>query len=242
MTDIPRSAIISTHNRREELYRCVKALAPQCSHILIIDNASDPPIGRHPADLQRLWDCANPADCVIDVHWDCEQPPNLSRLWNLGINRAARRWRTFAETLGEPARWDVAVVNDDATVPPGWFDEVAGTMRQWGADAASHNPFEPATRAYGADAPMSVTTRLAGWAFVLRGEWEGARFDERLRWWCADDLVSLRAREAGGLVLVGGLAVPNEYADKSTYENPFLASQTAVDMATFVEITGRRPW
>jgi hypothetical protein len=87
---------------------------------------------------------------------------------------------------------------------------------------------------------MSVLTRLAGWAFILRGEWEGARLDEQFRWWCGDDDISLRARQGGGLVHVGGLHVPNEHADQST--TGVLAGQTALDMQAFVDKHGRRPW
>lgn len=245
---IPRSAVIATHNRRAELYRCVEALAPQCSHILIIDNATDPPLGHDEQDAVRLLGCADPAMCVVDVIRDPEQPPNLSRLWNLGIDRVAHRWRTFCLTLGVAPRWDVAVVNDDATVPPGWFDALSREMRRFDEvkAACSCPPFDElppsAFRAYGPTAPMGVHSRLTGWAFVLRGEWEGARFDERFRWWCGDDDISLRARLAGGLVQVGGFPVPNEHADQSTYDNPFLSAQTAVDMAVFVEKWGKRPW
>jgi GT2 family glycosyltransferase len=142
------------------------------------------------------------------------------------------------------SRWDVAVLNDDAVPPPNWFDGVASAMRDHGADAASSDPFDQMqpgmTAAMHAGAPMSVHTRLAGWAMMLRGEWEGAHFDERLRWWFGDDELSLRAREAGGLVHVGGYPVPNTHADTSTVG--VLAEQAGRDRATFVEITGRQPW
>jgi hypothetical protein len=136
----------------------------------------------------------------------------------------------------------VAVLNDDAVPPPGWWDALSAELRTTGAVAASSDPFgafPPGYRQwYGPDAPMSTVTRLTGWAMLLRGEWEGARFDERLRWWYADDLISLQAREAGGLVHVGGYPVPNTGANTST--TGVLAEQAGRDM--FVEITGRQPW
>jgi hypothetical protein len=244
MLEIPRSAVVATHNRRKELYRCVEALSTQCGHIVVIDNATDPPLGHDEADaLAIMRAVADPHTCVLDTIRDDEQPPNLSRLWNRGLDRVADHWRSYHRAVGTQPHWDVAVVNDDATVPPGWFDALAGPMRALDAMAASHGEFigpEWGEVLLGPSAPLSVTTRLAGWAFILRGEWGGARFDERLRWWYSDDLLSLRAREAGGLLHIGGLRVLNEHADKST--TGALAEQAGRDRATFIEITGRQPW
>ena len=89
------------------------------------------------------------------------------------------------------------------------------------------------------DAPCAIETRLTGWAFVLRGE-AGLRLDERFRWWCGEDDVSMRARRAGGLVHVGGYPVPNTGANSSTVG--VLAEQAAKDMQTFVDKWGVRPW
>lgn len=235
---IPQGAVIATHNRPVELHRCVEALAPQVDVIVVVDNASDPPVGfprRIPSGSVRYGDIDTTR---VQVLRDPEQPPNLSRLWNLGLD-----WLAEYFAGGDVDGYDVAVVNDDATVPPGWFDAVAGAMRRFGADAASHGPFMGDAGGavhLGTSAPMSVTTRLAGWAFVLRGEWGGARLDEQFRWWCGDDDISLRARQAGGLVHVGGLHVPNEHADQST--TGLLAEQAALDMQAFVDKHGRRPW
>jgi hypothetical protein len=241
---IPRVAVVATHNRPAELARLLDAITPQCNKVFIIDNASTPPVC-YPGG--RLWgvgmdDPHCPGASLItrvEVIRDEEQPPNLSRLWNVGLD-AAREYVRGGDYVGH----DVAVLNDDAVPPPGWWDAVSGAMRLHGADAACADPFDrlpPGTSwELHADAPMAVTTRLAGWAMLLRGEWEGARFDERLRWWYQDDLISLRAREAGGLVHVGGFPVPNTGANTSTVG--VLAEQAGRDRATFVEITGRQPW
>lgn len=238
----PRAVVIATHNRPKELLRCVEAIAPQVDVIVVVDNASDPPVnlperipgGRDPYDVDTVH---------VYVLRDPEQPPNLSRLWNVGLN-----WVADYFAGGDINYYDVAIVNDDATVPAGWFDALSGWLRNENVQplmaACSTPPFDelPAghRRFCDASSPMSVYTRLTGWAFVLRGEWEGARFDERLRWWYADDMISLRAREAGGLVQVGGFPVPNEHADQSTIG--VLAEQAGRDRATFIEITGRQPW
>ena len=239
----PRIAVVATHNRPAELARLLDAIAPQCDAVFVVDNASTPPV-------QLSWDrfSAGREDpgapgtfrrCRVHVTRDEEQPPNLSRLWNVGIDAA----RDYVRG-GDITAWDVAILNDDAVPPPGWWDAVSTAMREHGAMAGSSCPFDsiPAgtVRLHFGDVPASVTTRLAGWAMLLRGEWAGARFDERLRWWCGDDDLSLRARVAGGIVHVGGVPVLNTCENQST--TGVLAEQTAKDMQTFVDIHGRRPW
>lgn len=240
---IPRIAVVATYNRPAELARLLDAIAPQCDAAYIVDNASTPPV-----ELPKRWPAQGREDpgapgtflrLHVRVIRDEEQPPNLSRLWNVGID-AARDYVRGGDYIGH----DVAVLNDDAVPPPGWWDTVSGAMRLYGADAGSSDPFGHlplgVTQHWRYDAPLSVTTRLAGWAMLLRGEWDGARFDERLRWWTGDDDMSLRARQAGGIVHVGGFPVPNTGADTST--TGVLAEQAGRDMQTFVDIHGRRPW
>ena len=234
MRTIPRYAVIPTHNRHEQLASLVKSLEPQCDSIIVIDNASDPA-------LSELWlksQLVEPKKTSIFVFHDPEQPPNLSRLWNKGIDAAKLGCDVFRDQ-----RWDVAILNDDAVVPSNWWDAVSGAMREVNAAAASADPFGelPLGRKHLwlGNAPQSVYTRLAGWAFMLRGE-AGLRADERLRWWYADDLLSLQAREGGGLVHVGGVAVSNTGANSSTVG--VLAEQAGRDRQTFVDITGRQPW
>lgn len=228
---IPRYAVVPTHNRHDQLAALIKALGPQCDHILIIDNASTPPV-------TSMWLAVASGFTNTVVIVDDEQPPNLSRLWNRGIDLAALGARVF----GKPA-WDVAVLNDDAVVPPDWWDNVSGAMRGLGMMAACADPrgvLGPSqVRIFRGDAPCSTSTRLAGWAFMLRGEAQ-LRADERLRWWYGDDLLSLQARNLGGLVHVGGVAVGNVFADQSTVG--VLAEQAGRDRQTFIDITGRQPW
>lgn len=239
--NVPRLAVVATHNRPVELTRLLDAIASQCHAVFVIDNASMPPVRLPPVRLDGLCDPVTglQLSCWLKVIRDEEQPPNLSRLWNVGIDAACDYVRG-----GDYVVADVAVFNDDAVPPPGWWDAMSGAMRLYGADAASSDPFNllppGVVHTLGRIAPMSVATRLAGWAMLLRGEWSGARFDERLRWWCGDDDLSLRARQAGGLVHVGGYPVLNTGENTST--TGVLAEQTARDMQMFVDIHGRRPW
>src|SRR6185369_11511991 len=157
----PRVAVIPTHNRHDELYRCVTAIAPQVELIVVIDNASERPVLVN--DLVNVV----PENARLMVVDDQEQPPNLSRLWNIGIDIA----HNYFHMRGE---WDVAVLNDDAIPPPGWFDAVSHAMRSTTALAGCSHPFNALplgqVQIHGPDAGFSVATRLAGWAFMLRGE------------------------------------------------------------------------
>lgn len=244
MHEIPRAAVIPTHNRPAELQRCVEAIAPQVDYLVVVDNACDEPVCD--SDLFTMAsgvrdDRAD--DFGVTVIADPEQPPNLSRLWNVGLTRAHQLiFNGMYET--PPAGWDVAVLNDDAVPPPGWFDTISAAMRSTTAVAGCNDPFDrlgPGQVVFhGPEAPPSVLNRLAGWAMVLRGEWPGARFDESMRWCFSDDDISYRARLDGGLVYVGGVQALNTLADTVTWAH--FAEQAGQDRAAFVAKHGVQPW
>lgn len=222
---IPRFAVIATRNRPDDLARCVESIAHQCNGIVVINNntaleAVD--------DVMATW-----PDLVMSCHIPT-QPPNLSRLWNTGLDIIV----DMAELDGEG--YDVAILNDDAIVPPGWFQAMSDAMREHGAAAACQQPFgSQLTQVWGPDVAPSVATRLTGWAFLLRGEL-GLRFDEQFEWWGGDDDMSIQARRSGGLVMVPGFPVQNVHANESTVG--VLLEQSAVDMQRFVDKHGVRPW
>lgn len=220
-----RYAVVPTHNRPAELVRLLESVEGQVDQVLVIDNASDP-VFQIPAKYHH-W---------VDMHSDPEQPPNLSRLWNNGL-----RWIEHLEAEVGGTEWDVAILNDDAIVPPGWFDAVGITMReQHAAAGCSCDRRAPGTMFhFGPEMKPSQDTRLTGWAFMLRGELK-LRADERFRWLCGDDDLSAQARRAGGIIKVGGFPVQNTLADTSTHGE--LAIQGAKDMQSFVDKWGERPW
>ena len=216
----------------------MQSLVGQCDWLIVIDNASEPCV-----DEEHLHNLVT-EQVKIALVIDPEQPPNLSRLWNQGMDMAKLLHGLTREIESQPdLPYDIAIINDDAIIPPGWWDALTAQMRGYEAVAASGDPFAVLTsgesRIYHGDAPMHVTTRLAGWAFMLRGE-AGLRADERLRWWYADDLLSLQARQRGGLVHVGGFLVQNTGANSSTVGE--LAEQAGRDRQTFIDITGVQPW
>lgn len=220
-------AVIPTHNRPVELRECLASLAEQVDEAFVIDNASYPPVP--PAAFETD---AFPA---VTTFYDDEQPPNLSRLWNRGLQ--------VADGLDRPwigAEWFIAVLNDDTIVPPGWLDHVVGMMQATGAAAGCTSEHADAMRLH--TGPLrSVFDRITGWAFVLRGS-VGIRADENLRWWYGDTAIDVEARRRGGLVISPGPIVVNRYPNAST--TGLLAEQAGRDRATFLANPnyGDLPW
>jgi GT2 family glycosyltransferase len=225
---IPVHAVITTHNRPEELRACVEAIAPQVHDVIVIDNASDPPA--------RV---ANHVDLMIR---DPEQPPNLSRLWNVGIDMSL----SFAAGC-LASRWDTLVLNDDFIAGPRFVERLQNALRSDHAVVAS--PY-----VYGnTDGPERVDvyeepgtlrglhTRMAGFAFMLRGE-ALLRADESLRWWYGDDDVAQQACATGGRVVVHGLSWAHLHPHQSTASRPELAEQAGRDRRTFETKWGFAPW
>jgi hypothetical protein len=207
------------------LGRCIEAALGQADYVYLVDNSDD---------LRYLY--ATDPFVGVTVLPGRGQPPNLSRLWNLGLNAAYRHafacdWETF----------DVAVLNDDAIIQPGWFEKLSAEMRGFGCHAAGFGPVLVPT-VHLAPGMTRLEARMPGWAFLLRGE-TGLLADERLQWWCGDNDLDMQARVAGGtLILPGEQMVQHLYPDQSTAASGELMRQTGVDMATFVQKWGFRPW
>jgi hypothetical protein len=90
-------------------------------------------------------------------------------------------------------------------------------------------------------APVPLSQRITGYAFMLRGE-AGLRADESLVWWAGDDDLGLQAQAAGGALLVPGIPVEHRAPDVQTNASPVLTAQAGRDMDTFVAKWGVRPW
>jgi glycosyltransferase involved in cell wall biosynthesis len=243
-----RYAVIPTHNRPDDLAALVRAIGPQCDTIIIVDNASTPAVG---VEVGLI----HPSTSVAVLR-DDEQPPNLSRLWNVGFDWCAEHacnchghWYGGEHVADCPLRtgYDVAVFNDDAVVPAGWYDRVATGLRGWGPEVDT--PAVCHTHTYGDENrapafrfegdPMELMERMCPWAFVVRGEL-GLRADERIRWWWQDTDFELRARAAGGVLAVPGPQVINSKANSTTVG--VLAEQAGRDRETFKAIHGGLPW
>ena len=221
-----RYAIILTHNRPELLAQCVAAISPQVDVTLVIDNASDPPVD--PNSLSAT------VEHPVAVAHIPDQPPNLANLWNRGLDMVD------ALAVGQP--WHAAILCDDAIAPPGWFAAVTQAMDETGAAIGCSNP-------WGHQHPPQVKTqpdadimgRMPGWAWILNGA-SGLRADESMHFWWCDSDIDFRARQAGGMVMIGGYPVPNVRPNDFLTTVPGLADQAGRDGAAFVAKWGHRPW
>ena len=230
MTAIPRIAAVSAHNRQELLADCIVSLASQCDRIVVIDNASDPPL-RVERQLHR--------NLVLMVR-DPEQPPNLSRLWNRGLDLAHE---IACHTCNsETPTYDVAVFGDDVIVPTGWWDRVSEAMRSLGAAMGATHGIAPLWQSILKTEPdADIMNRVPGWAWMLRGE-VGLRLDERFKWWFGDTDLDWRARQAGGMVIAPGEIAINRQPNHFTNALPELGAQAGQDRFAFQDKWGWTPW
>lgn len=224
-----RYAVIPTHNRPEHLRNLVRQLGLSCDVIVIIDNASNPPVSACSLDEELGIDAVG----KVIVIRDAEQPPNLARFWNVGL-MAIRALEAQSDA------WDVAILNDDVELPEGWYDYVATALRTYDVLAASADAYgavsSPLVRR---DKHNSLATRMCPWAFIIRGEC-GFEADEKLRWWWQDTDAEWRLALAGGVVVMPGYITKNLGANSSTVG--VLAEQAAADRRTFAEKWGYNPW
>jgi hypothetical protein len=217
----PRFVVIPT-NGRACLKDCLMAIAPQVDSTIVVYTVpwKDGEVRPHPNSGVALRDTG---------------PPNISRWWNLGLEVCAQ---VMSLNEGDtPGRYDVAILNDDVIVPPGWFEAVSDGMREHaGAAGCSGGSGIVVHRAPG---PVPLHTRLQGFAFILAGE-KNIRANEEMRWYFSDDYVDWKAREAGGMVMIPGYSVnhlhPNEQMTGELHQF------SAEDAAKFKEIWGIMPW
>lgn len=214
-------AVIPSRSRRELLDALVTQLVAEDVGVIVVDNGYDPP-----------YDEAYERGALIARH--TENPPNLSRLWNIGLETAHR--------LAEED-YVVAVLNDDVILPTGFMSRLARVIDQTGAAAAFpdvHRVLPPEHLLIHREAkPVPLQTRLCGFAFALRGD-AGIRADESLAWWYGDDDIDWTARTRGGSVLVGGLTLTHLHPNQTTIG--VLAEQAGRDRQTFIAKWGCAPW
>lgn len=222
MSGLFRAAVIPTRDRHDMLDDCINSVVDQVDRVIVLDNGSVPPIDPEP------W---HGKVGVVSLPID---PPNISTLWNVGI--------ALADSSSPTDAWDIAVLNSDVVVPPGWIDTLSAAMRSTTAVLAYPDQHGGQQQILHTKAePIDLRQRITGYAFMLRGE-HGLRFDETLAWWFGDDDGDWRAREQGGALLVPGIPVEHRAPNVSTHERPELLEQTGRDRATFEAKWGRTPW
>lgn len=230
-----RYALVLTHNRPELLAECVAAIGPQVDVVLVIDNASNPPVDH--ATLP-----ASPEHPVV-VMAVPDQPPNLARMWNLGIDVLTKMHDAKMHHDGaDPGPWWIAFLCDDAIVPAGWFQAVVDGMTATGAAAGCSNPWGTPHPPQLKTAPDSdLMGRMVGWAFILDAT-KNLRADETMHWWWLDTDADWQARAAGGMVMIGGFPVPNRLPNDYTNSRPELGQQAGCDREAFQARWGWVPW
>ena len=214
----PTFAVIPTKNRPELLADCVESLDGQVHTVIVVDNGSTPPVPLIPGLVSDLW----------IIRHD-EYPPNISRLWNLGIDQAAK----VAAIKGWP-KWNVLVVNDDIVAPPMLVESLSAAMRAEQAACAYPDQHDVGRRILNSRAePVLTAERICGYTFMLRGEAD-IRADEDFVWWFGDDTIDWECRLAGGSLLVPGVKVEHRAPDVQTRADPVLAEQTNRDHKTWI--------
>ncbi len=206
-------------NGRDCLSQCLEAIAPQVDQLIVVATNS----------LTHYVNHCLPYRDKISVHRSYVEG-NISAWWNFGLTMAkSQAYRTGA--------WRVAVLNDDAIVPPTWFDEVSGHMDVTGCVAGCSGPVTGALRIAG---PVPLHTRMQGYAFILDGP-TGIRAHEDLHWYFTDDYIDWESRKAGGMGMTEAGGVVNHLFPNGQL-TPKLHAQIATDAQTFVDIYGQRPW
>jgi molybdopterin-guanine dinucleotide biosynthesis protein A len=210
-------------NGRPVLDECLAAIGDQVDTVILIGN-----------NWQRDRGVGSSGAFVSNDYDDGDQ--NISRWWNRGLAKAERlaRFRGASE-------WDVAVINDDAILPRGWVETLSSRMRATSAVCAYPDQAGGQLEVLHTVAePVPLSQRIAGYAFMLRGE-AGLRADESLVWWYGDDSLDWEARENGGALLVPGIPVEHRAPDVQTNASPVLTAQAGRDRQTFINRWGKAP-
>jgi hypothetical protein len=223
MNRIPRFAVIPS-NGRECLLGAMESIKDQVDWVLVIWTN---PRQEHP------WETPPFQNLKIIYHIDCLQEINISRWFNTGLNYIEGY---IVDALG---KWDVAILNDDAIVPEGWFDAVAGKMREMRAAAACSGGVATSMPVlHTQPGPVNIHTRMYGPAFIVAGEL-GLRANEELKWWFTDDWMDWESRKLGGMVMIPGFQVQHLHPNgQMTGE---LQEQISRDANKFKEIYGVMP-
>lgn len=217
MPDSLNFAIIPT-NGRACFKDCLLAIEPQVDEVIVVEGGPDA--------AYMSW---------VEHPVVRENDLNISKWWNAGLDMVEQLARG-----ADRSRWNVAILNDDTIVPPGWMLACSSAMREEKAAAAcSGGTTTPHRVIHREPGPVGLMTRMKGFGFVLAGE-KGIRANEKLRWYFSDDHVDWMARRLGGMVTVPGYGVEHLYPNQQMGSE--LQATVPEDATEFVAFWGTRPW
>lgn len=200
----PTYAVIPVRDRHDMTSALLEQLALPADRVILIDNGS-----------------TTPARDVFEGRARVVEHPerNISAIWNAGLDLIAAE---------QPGPHNVAILNNDLNVPPGFLSGLANGLRARPDHLIAYPDHERRLPAGLCD----PGGRMSGYAFMLRGE-AGLRLDPQFVWWYGDDDLARRARQQGRVVCVGGLHLNHLAANQSTQADLMLQATTNRDRARF---------
>ncbi|MDQ3695138.1 MAG: glycosyltransferase [Chloroflexota bacterium] len=200
----PTYAVIPVRDRHELTRSLIAQLDLPAERVIIVDNGSTIP----------ARDVFSNSARVVE-----HSTRNISALWNVGLDAVA------AEQIGP---YNVAVLNNDLSLPPGFLTGLANGLRARPTHLIAYPDHEHRL-------PPGICDsvgRMSGFAFMLRGEF-GLRLDPQFVWWFGDDDLERRARAVGEVVCVGGVHLDLLESNLSTSTDPDLGVLTLQDQARY---------
>lgn len=213
--DVPTFVVIPVRDRHDMTANLIEQLEGYAD-IFVFDNDSDVP----PPDE---WN-------AIPAKYE-----TISQMWNDGLHRAEEA----AKAAGHD-EWNVAILNNDLEVPPGFLRTLANGLRLrddfWIAYPNWHGADIPEGNAVITSSNEGTGRTLSGWAFIVRGE-TGLRVDERFEWWYGDDDLQLQVESQGKQVVCVGVTCKHLEPNKSS-QTPEKQAIIAKDRERFLEKWG----
>lgn len=168
-------AVIPVKGKRKMTADLLKQLsAENLDGILVVDNGS-------PKEMRNWLSTQQYAEVV-------EAPGvGIHHMWNMGVEWAAEQ---------SLAGYDLLFLNNDLSIGEGMVDKLAGALRSSQGQLVAVCPNYDGRPGEGVELVNDTcgnrydgTGGLAGFAFMVRGEWfaTGWRFPEQCMWWFGDD-------------------------------------------------------
>jgi hypothetical protein len=203
-----------------EMQRAMKSAAPKTPTFVVI-----PVKDRHEMTSTLVSQLTGWQDIFVYDNGSETPPPSewgavdakgmtIYQMWNAGLDLAEKTARQCGYE-----EWNVAILNNDLEVPPGFLMLLSRGLRTrddfWISYPNWHGTDLPEGQIH---IPFGLGRTMSGWAFMVRGE-SGLRVDEQFEWWYGDDDLQLQV-EAGDhrVVCVGGCT--------ARHLEPNLSSQT----------------